>query len=571
MRRAPPLLATCALILLACAPPQPKPGGTADFQPQPIAPATSSTLSMLARFEPTELAAKAQGSPSAVTKRLFNAALALIDGEGKPRPYLAETLPQLGSDTWRVLPGGRMETTYRLRPSLRWHDGQPLTAEDFVFAWRVYASPGLGVFTSQPQDQIDEVVALDPLTVRIKWSGVYPDGGALSNGKLDPLPKHILGPTFTGYEQDPSMHEAFLNQPYWTMEFVGLGPYRLDRWEAGSHIEAVAAASHALGRPKIDRIVVRYISDENTALTAMLGESALLASELALRFEQALVLKREWGSAEAGVVVLRPGTRHFAYVQLRPEYLKTPALLDVRVRRALAHSVDRQALDAGLFDGEGLMAETFVTRQSPYFAEVDRAIVKYPFDPRATEQMLHDVGFARGTGGFFATGGERFRPDFGVGAGAQFERQLAIMTDTWSRVGIDVQPYVMPAAQVRDNQPRAIIPGILTTSASVSEDALVMFTSAQIGSPATRWGGGNRGAWVSAEYDRLWTAYSTGLDRTERNREIVRMMRLVSEEIPGIPLYFNVGVTAHRRALTGPEIGTPETLEFWNIHEWVIR
>jgi ABC-type transport system substrate-binding protein len=70
--------------------------------------------------------------------------LVLNDDRESPTPYLAEALPTANTDTWRILPDGRMETIYRLRPSLTWHDGAPLTAADFVFAWRVYATPELG-------------------------------------------------------------------------------------------------------------------------------------------------------------------------------------------------------------------------------------------------------------------------------------------------------------------------------------------------------------------------------------------------------------------------------------------
>ena len=54
-----------------------------------------------------------------------------------------------------------METTYRLRPNLTWHDGAPLTAEDFVFSWRVYANPDLGLSSHAPIPAISEVTAID--------------------------------------------------------------------------------------------------------------------------------------------------------------------------------------------------------------------------------------------------------------------------------------------------------------------------------------------------------------------------------------------------------------------------
>src|SRR5439155_24643675 len=78
------------------------------------------------------------------TLRLLNATLAATDKSGVPQPYLVEALPQLNTDTWRVFPDGRMETVYRLKPGLVWHDGTALTADDILFTWRVLTKPEVG-------------------------------------------------------------------------------------------------------------------------------------------------------------------------------------------------------------------------------------------------------------------------------------------------------------------------------------------------------------------------------------------------------------------------------------------
>src|SRR5438093_11758860 len=81
------------------------------------------TLTVLNRAEYATLAPKVlQSNGPLSTTRLFNAALSLIDDTGLPRPYLAEALPQLNTDAWRVFPDGRMETTYRLHDNLIWQD-----------------------------------------------------------------------------------------------------------------------------------------------------------------------------------------------------------------------------------------------------------------------------------------------------------------------------------------------------------------------------------------------------------------------------------------------------------------
>src|SRR5207253_1108012 len=160
--RLPALLIALALLLGACAPSAPSRtvAGAPDGEAPAAVPAEPRTLTMAALYEPLDLASKIPVSGGAnYAKRMFNASPALTDNQGTPRPYLAEALPQLNTDTWRVSPDGRMETTYRLRPGLTWHDGRSLTADDFVFAWGVYSTPGLALFLSNPQDMMEEVTA----------------------------------------------------------------------------------------------------------------------------------------------------------------------------------------------------------------------------------------------------------------------------------------------------------------------------------------------------------------------------------------------------------------------------
>src|SRR5438045_2575964 len=127
------VVAGLGVTVMACAP-APR-ANDQTGQPAQQAPAATGpkTITMVVRYEVTDLAAKRlAGAPSDTTKRAFNAMLALIDGQGALRPYLAESLPQLNTDSWKLLPDGKMETTYRLKPNLTWHDGAPLTADDFV-------------------------------------------------------------------------------------------------------------------------------------------------------------------------------------------------------------------------------------------------------------------------------------------------------------------------------------------------------------------------------------------------------------------------------------------------------
>src|SRR5436190_15184327 len=227
-------------------------GGTA-------APQIQRTLVVIARGELPSLAAKPfvgfSGSLNPPV-RLFNSTLDFVDEEEMPHPYLAEALPSLNTDSWQLLADGRMVTTHHLRPNLTWQDGEPLRADDFVFGHRVYATPELGQAGIKPTRQIDEVQAPDDRTVVIRSKQAFPDADRMdvSNMGFHPLPRHLLESPFTQLDS-----ASFVNHSFWTVDYVGAGPYRVERWEPGAYLDAVAFAGHALGAPKIEHLRLAFV------------------------------------------------------------------------------------------------------------------------------------------------------------------------------------------------------------------------------------------------------------------------------------------------------------------------
>ncbi len=561
-------------LLGACAPSAPPAGQAPGSAPATDASREPRTLTMAVHYEPTALSPKHVETTGRLQDqvRFFNAALALIDATGLAHPYVASALPQLNTSTWEVLPEGRMETTYRLRPGLTWHDGTPFTAEDFEFAFQIYADSTLGLFVTTPQDRIEAILAPDPQTVLIKWRALYPGAGALMQGELEPLPRHLLERAFGTYAQDPTnQRESFANLPFWTSGFVGVGPFRMDRWEPGTAIEGSAFDGHALGRPKIDRVVMRFITDDNTVYANILSENIQLAMR-SVRFEQGIALKRAWERQNRGNVLFIAGGTNTTMVQFRPDFLKVVELLDVRVRRALAHSIDRQALNDGLFEGQGLMSETYLPPEVSYSSELDRAITKHPYDPRLSEQLMSEAGLTKARDGFYLSStGERLTIPYLVVGGSEYERQGAIMTDTWRRAGFDIEQSILPAIQMTDGRARATFPALLHNPLGIGERAAEYFTFAQAGSPSNRWGGNNRGGWSTPEYESLFQAHRSTLDLAERNKRMIEMMAMLSEVLPAFQAYFRFDIVAHLSELQGPALISPDTRVNWNIHEWSLR
>jgi len=526
---------------------------------------------MVVRYEPPSLAVlpiRTAGAGVSSTTRLFNAQLDIEDGEGAIRPYLAEALPQLNTDTWRVLPDGRMETSYHLHPNLTWHDGAPLTGDDFSFAWRVYREPSLGV-ASRVLDLIEDVSAPDPRTVVIHWKQPYPDAGGL-RFDFQPLPQHILAEPFSSADPD-----AFSTSSFWTVDYVGAGPFRVGHWEQGASLEAIAFDGHVLGRPRLDRINIRFIPDENTALTTLLAGEAQYATGRSLRFEHASVLKREWGAAGKGVVLLTPDTMRYTSVQFRPDLVNPAALLDLRVRKGIVSAIDRQALNDALFDGGGSMSDMFLTKHAIYdhvpdmdrtLAEADKAMTHYPFDPRRAEDYLASAGFHKGQDGIqTSANGERLSMEVWADAGPQYEKEQAVLADTWQSVGIDSHASFVPPARLRDGQFRSSFPALHTTSAGRLES----LASSGIPTAQNHWAGSNRGSWSNPQYDQLWDAFNTTLDPQSRSQQVVQMLKLASDELPSWVLYYNLSVSAHVSALKGPD-NSGLNSDTWNVYEWEI-
>src|SRR5579871_6154620 len=265
MQRIGALLALLLFSATGCGPAQPAVGTAGSTAASALQAPPERTLVAEVRTEPASLAARPVNTVAyagnAMVQRISNADLTLLDGSGTRSPYLAEALPQLDTASWTVAADGSMETTWRLRPGIVWQDGVPFSADDFVFAWQVYRTPILGGGTPLMR-AMAEVVAPDDRTVLIRWNAPYPNADDLTGTDgFPPLPRHILGATFAQGDMD-----AFPNNPFWSREYVGLGPYHLEQWEPGSFIEAVAFDQHILGRPKIARVKVLFIGDVNTGL-----------------------------------------------------------------------------------------------------------------------------------------------------------------------------------------------------------------------------------------------------------------------------------------------------------------
>src|SRR6266545_2593183 len=146
----------------------------------------------------------------------------------------------------------------RLLRAATWHDGTPFSARDVIFSYQVYRDPDLPNSRQNIVKFIASMEQADPTTVVVRWSEAYPYADRLELRELLILPAYILESTYLEAKQQ------LLSQPYFSSnEYVGLGPFRIAAWEPGSHLDLVAFDQFFLGRPRLDRIQVKFIPDMN--------------------------------------------------------------------------------------------------------------------------------------------------------------------------------------------------------------------------------------------------------------------------------------------------------------------
>ncbi len=484
--------------------------------------------------------------------QLFHAALTMGDERGTPQLQLAEEFPQLGTDSWKVFPDGRMETTWRLRPNLTWHDGAPLVAEDFVLSAQFMKMLGQ---SSGAVPAIEEASAPDSRTLVLWYKAPTAVAGQTA---LQSIPHHLLGAQLEQMEgRDPV---DLFGLPYWTTEFKGLGPYRLERWEHGAFITGVAFPGYVNGKPRIARIQLVWISDANTAASNLLSGTVHLATDLSLVFEQVSVLRREWAAKQTtGNILL--GTAKTVYIQMqyRPEHVNPRAILDARFRQAIAHAIDKQAIVDAVLEGEPGIADTLRPKEEESYAELDRVLAKHPFDLRRTDQLLTEMGFAKDAEGFYGQGGARLVTS--LTPRGDYLREALVLSDGWKRAGLDVPIRTLSAAEQLDSAFSRTYPALSIIQFQIDAYPFQPFVTGV--SP-------NVGGFSDPEVDRLSSIYASSLDRQERNQTLIQGMKYLSDQAVYFPLYYGYDVIAHTGSLAGPRSGIKK-YAMWRVEEWTWR
>lgn len=558
------LLAVVGLVTLlaACAPAGFERGATLAGQDQPRAP---KVLTIGIQREPRTMHSDlAQGGDSGAAGvgaiRVIPHNLLVIHNDRDAFvPQLAAEELSVERGTWVVNSDGTMVTTWRLRPNIKWHDGAPFTSADLLFSYTVYRDPDIPVGTAAGTALrlMERVDASDPLSFVIYWSKPFVRADEALG--LIPMPRHALEEL---YRTDKA---NFPNSPLFNTEFLGLGAYRLVRWELGSHVEFARFDDYYMGRPLLDAVLVRFLGDTNTMVANLLSGTVDVLLPIGVEVEQAMEVKRRWeGTGNEVRAELRGSIREVA-IQHRPEFARPiNGLTNRTVRQALYHAIDRQAMAEVMTHGLGPVADSWFPPNHELRPQLEAFIPKYPHDLARAQQILAQAGWTRGADGVLIhQSGERFELLIHADQAGAIEIEQNIVADGWKVLGAQINLYIIPNALRGDGEHADTLPGVKLGSFAMDRYYTDVSHSANISSAANRWTGRNRGGYANPRVDAALDKLQVTIDPRERVALHGELLREALTDVARMPLYWDVDPVLFVAGVKGINGRRP-----WNMIEW---
>ncbi|MDO9631757.1 MAG: ABC transporter substrate-binding protein, partial [Humidesulfovibrio sp.] len=242
-------------------------------------------------------------------------------------------LVPLAAESFEILEDGRL-LKFTLKKGIRWTDGQPLTARDVEFTYKLMIDPKTPTAYAEDFLAVKEFKLTGEYSFEVRYD--KPFARALVTWAHAILPRHLL-------EGQDLLKTPLSRQP------VGAGPYILKSWTAGDRLVLVANPDYFEGRAYIDEVVMRVIPDQSTQFMELKSGNL---DEINLSPQQYLYQTegQDWTA----------NYRKFQYVASAYTYLgfnlRSSLFSDVRVRRAINHALNKDEIVRGVLSGLGQAA-----------------------------------------------------------------------------------------------------------------------------------------------------------------------------------------------------------------------
>jgi peptide/nickel transport system substrate-binding protein len=475
--------------------------------------------------------------------RLVYAQILKFDNNLNLVPDLAESLPEISPD--------QKTYTIKLRPDLKWQDGRPIRADDFIFTISViqdeaYESPLRTTWSRVKAEKIND------LTVSFTLREV--STSFITNFTLGILPKHAWeNTTPTSFRLSES-----------NLSPVGSGPFMVREIKKTTDgtvrsITLRANANYHEGRPYLDRVTFRFYPDYENLISAFQSReiSAYGFTPVDKRDSEKL------------------SSKHEEYQLNLPQYqavflnLKTPPFSDKAVRQAVWLATERRPIIDDIYSG--LAHETFGPILEGNLGYNPSIKEKNQFNLEEAGKILDKAGWV-----FNEEAGVRIKNnkplEFSIATNNFITnvRTAQMLQSQWSRIGANVQLTILSAVDLQQQymRPRSFDALLFSENTGADPDPFSFWHSSQARDP-----GHNLSGFSNSEADKLLTAARQTNDFNVREQNYFQFQNIILNEIPAVFLTSPVYSYRLPKKIKGFEQNTlivPQD-RFVDIQHWYIE
>ena len=462
-------------------------------------------------------------------------------------PALAADLPKTSSDG--------LTYTFKLRPNLKFSDGQPLTSDDVKFTYQLAFDSQYAAVASPRRGDLSKYIASidtpDPQTVIIKTTQVF--APFLANHALyGILPKHVLG----------SMTAAQINTAdFNTAPSVTSGAFKFVKWDKGQQVTMARNDNYWAGAPYLDQWIYKVLPD-SVAVTNQLKTGEIDIGPVDPGQFDALKTTSTVAMSEFPV----PTFTFYAY-QLDPSKPAGPLFQDKAVRQALLYALNRDQIVSAVFFGHGTVANSVEPPTSWAYKDKPATLIK--FDKAKAESLLDGAGWAKCADGTRAKNGLKLKFTMITNAGnKQRESMLQIMQQSWHDIGVEATPSLIQFPQLVSQIVSIRTFDVFLVGFNWAQDPDV---SPLYHSRNTAAGGFNGAFFKNDQADQLLDQALTTLDKTKRKQLYSQFQDLMSDLQPSPVILFNTGIYGVNTRVQGTDFGPFNQFANrpWNHATWV--
>jgi peptide/nickel transport system substrate-binding protein len=439
---------------------------------------------------------------------------ALHDALLKPLP--GNNMAPCLAESWKESPDG-LVYEFKLREGLKFHNGDPFTAEDVKFSFHRYR----GVSAKLLHDRVKAVEIIDPARVRFVLHAPWPDFlvfyATPATGAAWIVPKKYI---------EKVGEEGFKRQP------VGLGPYRFVRANPGVEMVLEANEQYWRKKPSIKRVVIKGVPDRTTRLTMLKAGEADIGY-LMVGVEAATV------RADPKLRLARTIPPAVWWVEFPEQWNPRSPWNDRRVRLAANMAIDKQAINEAERLGYSRLTGSIIPSVMDFALRVD----PYPYDPTHAKRLLADAGYPNG----FDAGDITPLPPF-VTMGESVASYLGA-------VGIRTRVRGMERATFMETWRAKKLGGVIVTVTAAPGNAASRLESFVISTAPFASGG-------YPDIDDLFRQQAQERDRKKREAMLTQIQKLMHERVMFAPIFEPATLHGVGPRVEEPAIGLNPQLYF---------